>query len=36
MKILEEEYVHVNPLYMGNPLTSSFANSADPDEMHIR
>ena len=23
----------VNPLYSGNPLTSTFANSEDPDEM---
>ena len=22
-----------NPLYSGNPLTSTFANSEDPDEM---
>ena len=22
-----------NPLYTGNPLTSNFANSEDPDEM---
>ena len=26
----------LNPLYSGNPLTSTFANSEDPDEMqHI-
>ena len=23
----------VNPLYMGNPLTETFTNSEDPDEM---
>ena len=23
----------LNPLYLGNPLTSMFANSEDPDEM---
>ena len=23
----------VNPLYLGNPITSTFANSEDPDEM---
>ena len=24
---------HINPLYLGNPLMSTFANSEDPDEM---
>ena len=24
---------YINPLYSGNPITSTFANSEDPDEM---
>ena len=33
IKPLATPLSHINPLYSGNPLTGTFINSKDPDEM---